>query len=97
MKKLREIKKELKELEPLLQERFRVKKVAIFGSYLRNKQKSSSDLDILVEFSETIGLFDFVELEDFLTRKLGVKVDLVMKDALKLRIKNRVLHEAIYV
>ena len=97
MKKLREIKKELKELEPLLQERFRVKKVAIFGSYLRNKQKSSSDLDILVEFSETIGLFDFVELEDFLTRKLGVKVDLVMKDALKLRIKNRVLHKAIYV
>jgi len=97
MKKLNEIKKELKGLEPLLKERFKVKRIAIFGSYLRNKQKLSSDLDILVEFSEPIGLFSFVDLENFLAQKLGIKVDLVMKDALKLRIKNKIIQEAIYV
>jgi len=49
----------------------------------------------LVEFSEVIDLFTFVELEDFLSKLLGVKVDLVMKEALKSRIKEKILREAI--
>jgi predicted nucleotidyltransferase len=74
-----------------------VQTIGIFGSYVRGEQKKKSDLDILVEFSEPIGLFKFVELEDFLSQELNLKVDLVMKDALKPRIKDSILKEAIYV
>ncbi len=81
----------------MLDERFNVSEIGIFGSYLRKEQKARSDLDILVGFSEPLGLFAFMELEDFLTKELGVKVDLVIKDALKPRIKERVMKEVLYV
>ena len=71
--------------------------MGIFGSYVRGEQKKKSDLDVLVDFVEPISLFRFVELEDFLSQRLGVKVDLVMKDSLKARIKDSILDEAIYV
>jgi predicted nucleotidyltransferase len=87
----------IEQLKPLLADRFKVQTIGIFGSYVRGEQKKKSDLDILVEFSEPIGLFKFVELEDFLSQKLNLKVDLVMKDALKPRIKDSILKEAIYV
>ncbi|MBA7684699.1 hypothetical protein ES703_93106 [subsurface metagenome] len=64
---------------------------------MRKAEKAKSDIDILVEFYETIDLFEFVELEDFLSEALGVKVDLVMKETLKPRIKNRILKEAVYI
>ena len=97
MKKIKEAKERLTELKPLLKKKFKVKSIGLFGSYVRGEQKAKSDLDILVEFSEPIGLFQFIELEDFLKAKLGVKVDLVMKKNLKNRIKARIIEEAIYV
>lgn len=84
-------------LKPDLEERFKVKTIGFFGSYVRGEQKKNSDLDVLVDFYEPPSLFGFIELEDFLSRKLGVKVDLVMRDALKPRIKESILNEAIYV
>ncbi len=48
-------------------------------------------------FYETIDLFTFVELENYLSDILGVKVDLVMKDGIKPRLKERILSEAVYV
>ena len=48
-----------------------------------------------MEFNETIDLFMFVELELFLSEKLGIKVDLVMRDTLKPRIRESILKEAI--
>jgi predicted nucleotidyltransferase len=51
----------------------------------------------LVEFSETVGLFKFIQLEDFLSKELDVKVDLVMKDGLKPLIKEQVLKEVVYL
>lgn len=74
-----------------------MKTIELFGFYVRGEQKSSSDLDILVDFFEPISLFRFIELENFLSEKLSVKVDLAMQDALKPRIKDRILNEAIYV
>ena len=62
---------------------------------MRGEQKKDSDLDILVEFNETIDLFEFIQLENYLAEILGCKVDLVMKDALKPRIKDRILREAV--
>ena len=95
MKDLSEIKEKLKESEGLLRRRF--KEIGLFGSYVRNEQKEGSDVDILVEFEETPTLLEFIELENFLTELLGVKVDLVMKRALKPSIKENVLKEVIYV
>lgn len=51
----------------------------------------------MVDFYETIDLFTFVELENYLSEILGVKVDLVMKDALKPRLKEKILSEAVYL
>jgi len=95
--KIENLKSQIEALKPALRERFKVETIGIFGSYVRGEQKRKSDLDILVEFSETPSLFEFVELEDFLSQKLGVKVDLVMRDALKPRIRDSILSEAVYV
>jgi predicted nucleotidyltransferase len=64
---------------------------------VRNQQKKKSDLDVLVEFSESTDLFAFVELESYLSDLLGVKVDLVMKDTLKPRIGKHILREVIFL
>ncbi len=91
------IMKKLKENMAILRDKFNVKNLEIFGSYVRGEQKKRSDLDILVEFTETIDLFKYIELENYMGEILGVKVDLVMKDTLKPRIKDRILNEAIPV
>ena len=83
MRKIEEIKEKLKELEPYLGERFKIRRIGIFGSYVRGEQKKNSDVDILAEYIKEPGLFEFIELEDFLSKNLGVKVDLVMKNSLK--------------
>ena len=89
-KSLDEIKNILKKHEKELKEKYGIKEFGIFGSYLRGEAKEES-LDILVEFEHDakIGLLDFVELENYLSDLLGVKVDLVEKFALKLRISKR--------
>lgn len=97
MKDLEEVKRKLAELKSVLREKFKVESIGLFGSYVRGEQKGESDLDVLVEFSEPIGLFEFIELEGFLSDELGAKVDLVMKKTLKKRIKERIIKEAIYV
>jgi predicted nucleotidyltransferase len=72
-------------------------RIGIFGSWGRNEQKKGSDIDILVEFEEPVGLLDFVALENYLSGLLGIKVDLVMKSALKQRIGKQILKEVVYV
>lgn len=94
---LKEIKNVLKKNMPILEEKYKVRDIGIFGSYIRGKQKKKSDLDILVEFEETIDLFSFVELENFLSELLEIKVDLVMKNALKPSIRNYIMKEVIYL
>ena len=99
MKTLKEIKAKLETLKPTLKERFEVETIGVFGSYVRGEQTKKSDVDILVEFSEDaeIGFFKFLDLEEFLSRKLGVKVDLVTKGALKPHIGEHILQEVIMV
>lgn len=95
MKDFNEIKKILSTQKSYLEDRFKVKSISIFGSSVRRDQNKDSDIDILIEFSKTVDLFEFIELENFLSEILGSKVDLVMKDALKLRIKDNILKEAV--
>ncbi len=97
MKKLEEIKECVKTHKNQLIRDYKVKSIGIFGSYTRGRQQDTSDLDILVDFEETIGLFKFVALQRYLSRLLGVKVDLVMKSALKPRIGTRIMEEVNYI
>jgi predicted nucleotidyltransferase len=80
-----------------LAKRFKVKTIGVFGSYVRGEQNKKSDIDVLVEFIEPIGLFKYIDLENHLSDLLGVKVDLVMKKSLKPRIGSHILEEAVYV
>ncbi|MGB9927989.1 MAG: nucleotidyltransferase family protein [Methanosarcina sp.] len=80
-----------------MSKKYKVNYLGIFGSYVRGEQDSESDLDILVEFDEAPGLFEYIRLEDYLSEILGIKVDLVMKSALKPAIGKRILEEVIAV
>jgi len=82
---------------PLLKQKYNVKRLGIFGSVVRDEQEKGSDVDMLVEFTSPIGLYDFIGLENFLTNTLNQKVDLVSKKALKPAIKNDILKETLYV
>ncbi|MBS0183109.1 MAG: nucleotidyltransferase family protein [Nitrospira sp.] len=80
---------------PILQTKYHLRTLGVFGSYVRGTSRQGSDLDLLVEFTQTLSLFEFVELEQRLSRLLGVKVDLVMRDALKPLIGRRILKEVV--
>ncbi len=94
-----DIKRVLKKYESELRERYGVKEIGIFGSYVRGEAKKGSDIDILVEFypNAEIDLIKFVELEEYISDLLGIKVDLVMKSALKTRIGKHILKEVVYI
>jgi hypothetical protein len=87
----------LRDLNPVLKKEFNVDKIELFGSYVKNAQNSKSDLDILITFIETPGLLKFIRLENFLSDKIGIKVDLVMKDAVKSRLRQSIISNTILV
>jgi len=97
MRTVEEIKKILINLKPEIQKKYKVKKLGIFGSYIKNQQKRGSDIDILMEYSEVPDLIDFIELQSYLSNLLGIKVDLVMKSSLKPNIRRGILREVIYL
>jgi len=71
-------------------------KVAVFGSYVRNEEKADSDIDVLVDFPiAEMNLFDFVGIEQELSDKIGIKVDLGME--LKPHVKKYVEDEILYL
>ena len=92
-----EIRKRLLGLSVALAEKYEVESMELFGSYVREEQSESSDLDVLVTFRTAPSLFKFVELENLMAETLGVKVDLVMKDVLKPGIRERILEEAVSI
>jgi uncharacterized protein len=97
MKSLEEVKQWLLQNKSILQERYKIRELGIFGSYIRQEQTEESDLDMLVEFSETPSLLKFVNLENYLSDNLEIKVDLVHKSGLKPRLGERILAEVVYL
>jgi hypothetical protein len=87
----------LREQQANLHEQYGVKSLALFGSVARNEALPNSDVDLLVEFEQPIGLFDFIGLQQHLESLLGCKVDLGTLRSLKPYLKERVLGDAIYV
>lgn len=87
----------MKENGTVLRDRFKVRKIGVFGSFARGEQEATSDIDILVDFRKPVSLIDFVALERHLSEILGRKVDLVMRSALKPRIGKHILREVRYL
>lgn len=94
---IQDIKKTLKNHKEELKRKYGVSKIGVFGSYVKNQQDETSDVDILVEFENAIDLLTFVNLKDYLSDLLHIKVDLVMKKGLKPEIGKRILKEVILV
>ncbi len=94
---LQSLKEDLRQQLPDLAEQFHVRSLGIFGSVARGEDRPESDLDLLVSFDSTPSLLSFLALERALSDRLGRKVDLVMRDALKPQIGQRVLAEVIAV
>ena len=87
----------LQELRPKLEAQYHIDTLGVFGSYVRGEQHAESDLDMLVTFKQTPGLLRFLKLENELSDTLGVKVDLVMRDALKPHIGKHILDEVVLI
>ena len=72
-----------------------VRSLDLFGSVARGDSGPDSDVDLLVEFAEPIGLFHFFRAQKRLEQVLGRRVDLVMRNAVKRQLRARVFGEAI--
>jgi predicted nucleotidyltransferase len=96
MKTLKEIEKIIKQHQRELEEKYKVKKIGVFGSYARGDQSEDSDIDILVEFKEPVG-FLFIHLADFLEEILESEVDLVTPDAIKPNRRSYIMEDVSYV
>ena len=87
----------LRQHEKGIKERFGVARIGIFGSYARGEEKPESDVDVLVEFRKGEKTFDhYMGLKFFLEDLFGRKVDLVMKEAIKPRLREPILSEVVY-
>jgi len=87
----------LKEQCQELTEQYGIASLFLFGSVARDEARPDSDIDLLVEFKQPIGLFQFIELQQQLEAILGCKVDLGTMRSLKVQLKDQVFQEAIRV
>lgn len=91
-----DIENKIKSLKPMLATKFNVDKIGYFGSFARNEETESSDIDIIVSFKKPLG-WAFFDLQSLLEKELNRKVDLVSVNALKEQLRDRILNEVIYL
>lgn len=96
MKSLNDIQESLNKHKVSLFEKYPIKTLAIFGSYARTEQNENSDVDVLVEFNDSIGI-RFIDLAEEIEKILGIKVDLVSRKAIKEKYFNVIQTDLIYV
>ena len=77
--------------------KYPIKRASLFGSYARQEARTDSDIDILVEFSSSISLIQFVTIQLELEDTLGKKVDLVELSTLKPQLKANILKEQMVI
>ncbi len=97
MKNLDDLRTTLQSHKEELNRKYGVTEIGVFGSFVKNEQNDTSDVDILVEFYKTIDLLTFVNLKNYLSDLLKLNVDLVMKKALKPKIGQRILREVVNI
>ena len=97
MKTLSEIKRILISHRGEIEQKYGVKEIGIFGSYARGDTTETSDVDILVEFRKPVGLLKIMNLQNYLSDILGIKVDIVVKESIREELKDNILKEAIYL
>lgn len=86
----------LRAIKPLVADLFKVRSMALFGSYARGQQTESSDVDVIVDVDPAIGL-DFVDLADLIEEKLGVAADVIPADGIKPRYREHIKKDLLYV
>ncbi len=96
MKSLNEIKYSLIIHKQQLYSEYPIQSIAILGSYARKERNEKSDLDIMVEFNDKIGI-RFIDLADEIERIIGIKVDLVSRKGIKEKYFNAIQPDLIYV
>ena len=97
MKTRKEIIEVLLKHKKELVEKYKIKKIGLFGSYVREEQTKESDIDILVEFEEGYKTFDnYMDLKFYLESLFSTKVDLLIESAIKPRLKSYILEEVMY-
>lgn len=77
--------------------KFKVNRLGLFGSYVKGSAKTNSDVDLLIDFTEVIDLFEYVHLQQEIQKMLNKKVDLAMPETLKPRIKKSILQEVEWI
>ncbi|WP_369018246.1 nucleotidyltransferase family protein [Thermatribacter velox] len=87
MKTLHEIIRVLGEQKEVLKKKHKVKMIKIFGSYAKEEQKESSDIDLIVDFEEPPTFIEFIRFQEELEKLLGVKVDLLTEESISPFIK----------
>ena len=98
MKTFKEVQDFFRKYKPILLEKYKwLSELGIFGSYVRGEQNEESDVDMLVDYTEAPDLIELIDLENYLSDNLGVKVDLVHRAGLKPRIGERILAEVVYL
>ena len=96
MRTLQDIRLTLNKHKPDLLTKYPIKSITIFGSFARNEQTDDSDLDLMVEFNDKIGI-RFIDLADEIEDYIGIKVDLVSRKGLKDRYFQAIKSELVYV
>ncbi len=76
--------------------KYHVKSLAVFGSVARDEAQPDSDVDVLVEFDQPVGMFHFIRLKRQLELLLETSVDLATPDAIRESMRSQIFSEAVY-
>lgn len=85
----------LKENRAMLQEKYQIKKIGLFGSYAKGEETSESDIDILVDMPSSFDLY--YDLKEFLEKSFGKSIDLGMEKSIRKRIRSKIEEDIVYV
>jgi predicted nucleotidyltransferase len=97
MSKLDEIRRRISLDKGILESEYHVRSIGIFGSVAKGEETGKSDLDVLVDFSKPVGLFDLIRLEERLERITGMTIDLVPLGGIKSALRESILSNVVYV
>jgi len=76
--------------------RYHLKSIGIFGSFTREDFNNDSDIDILIDYDQPIGI-EFIDLAEELEKILNLKVDLVSKNGVKPKYLEEIQKDLVYV